>query len=70
MARLGKNVLRLRKSKEDSNGRKLSQQFLATHAGIALSSLVDIEQGKANIRLSTIQSLAKALDVSPIDLLK
>ncbi len=70
MQRVGKNVTRLRKGTKGKAGRNLSQQALSSKADIALSSLVDIEQGKANIRLSTVMSVAKALGVPPHELLK
>lgn len=45
--------------------RSLSQQRLAALANIPRPNLSDIEKGKRNVTLSTIRSLAQALEVSP-----
>lgn len=45
--------------------RSLTQEQLANRAGIPRPNLSDIEKGKRDVTLSTIRSLAKALDVSP-----
>ena len=48
----------------------LTQEELATRAGINRSYLAGIEAGRRNISAKTIERLAKALEVSPADLLK
>jgi transcriptional regulator with XRE-family HTH domain len=52
------NVLRLLQE------RGLTKQQLAKKAGISLSLLSDLTHGKANPTLSTMESIADALDVS------
>ena len=60
--KIGKNLRRLR---ED---RLLTQAELADRAGIALSSLVRIENDQVDPRFSSIRKLARALDADPREL--
>ena len=60
--KIGNNLRRLR---ED---RLLTQAELAERAGIALSSLVRIENDQVNPRFSSIRKLAGALDADPKEL--
>lgn len=57
----GENLRNIRKSK------KLSTEQLANLAEIELVQVNRIELGKTNPKLSTIRSLARALDISPKD---
>jgi transcriptional regulator with XRE-family HTH domain len=50
--------------------RKLSQQALATKAGISVSFQSMLERGNRSPALDTIDQLAKALAVKPLDLLR
>ena len=59
---LGKNIKRLR------NGAGLSQNALATAAGISLPSIKLIESGKGSPRMNTLQQIAGALQVKLQDL--
>lgn len=61
---LGKNI---RKYRKVSN---MSQGDLANIIESYQTYISDIEMGKKNITLDTIQSIAKALDVDVVDLLK
>ena len=49
--------------------RRWSQASLAAQANITQAAVAKIERGQANPRLSTIEQLATALDVHPIELL-
>jgi transcriptional regulator with XRE-family HTH domain len=60
--KIGDNLRRLR---ED---RLLTQAELAELAGIALSSLVRIENDQVDPRFSSIRKLARALDADPKEL--
>ena len=62
--KIGDNLRRLR---ED---RLLTQAELAERAGIALSSLVRIENDQVEPRFSSIRKLARALDADPKELTK
>jgi transcriptional regulator with XRE-family HTH domain len=62
VVKIGRNLRRLR---ED---RLLTQAELAEHAGIALSSLVRIENDQVDPRFKSIRKLAHALDVHPLEL--
>jgi transcriptional regulator with XRE-family HTH domain len=62
VVKIGRNLRRLR---ED---RLLTQAELADRAGIALSSLVRIENDQVDPRFSSIRKLARALDVDPHEL--
>ncbi len=64
VVKIGKNLRRLR---ED---RLLTQAELAERAGIALSSLVRVENDQVDPRFSTIRKLARALDIHPRELTK
>jgi transcriptional regulator with XRE-family HTH domain len=64
VVKIGRNLKRLR---ED---RLLTQAELAEHAGVALSSLVRIENDQVDPRFSSIRKLARALDVEPKELTK
>lgn len=70
--RIANNVKRLRdlKGKKEPN-KKLTLQVLATRAGVAASTIHEIEKGTAkNIKLSTLVALARALEISdPAELL-
>jgi transcriptional regulator with XRE-family HTH domain len=58
MDRIAKNVRQARVSSE------LSQQVLATNAGIATTTLSDIERGQAfNLKLSTLIAIARQLKI-------
>ena len=48
---------------------KLTQEALASRAGINRSYLAGIESGRRNPSARTIEKLARALGVSPADLL-
>lgn len=60
----GKSVRRTRTE------RKMSMQTLANLADIELSQVHRIETGKINPKLSTIITIAKALNVKPEELFK
>jgi transcriptional regulator with XRE-family HTH domain len=62
VVKIGRNLKWLR---ED---RLLTQAELAERAGIALSSLVRIENDQVDPRFSSIRKLARALDVHPREL--
>ena len=62
--KLGENLKKLRIKKD------ISQIELARILGVDRSFVSNIENGKNNPTLSTITSLAKALDVSTNELLK
>ena len=49
--------------------RKLSQEALAAKAGLSVSSISMLERGQRTPPLDTLESLAKALSVSPTSLL-
>ncbi len=59
----GENLRRIRKEKG------LSMEALANLAEIELSQIYRIETGKINCKVTTLLRIAKALDVSPKDLL-
>lgn len=48
--------------------RGLSQETLASHAGLSRQGIQKIENGSIHVRLSTLQQLALALDVTVADL--
>lgn len=58
----GKNVRRIRKSKN------LTMEQLANIAEIEVSQIYRIENAVRNIRLSTVFTIAKALEVNPQEL--
>jgi transcriptional regulator with XRE-family HTH domain len=62
--RLGRNVSRLRK---DAG---MSQETFADHAGIHRTYASDIERGARNPTILVVERLAKALGVTPGNLLE
>ncbi len=64
VVKIGKNLRRLREE------RLLTQAELAERAGIALSSLVRVENDQVDPRFTTIRKLARALDVDHRELTK
>ncbi len=48
--------------------RLLSQRDLAEQAGVALKTVVDVEHGRIEPRLSTMRRLCEALDVEPSEI--
>ena len=58
---------RLRDLRRD---RMLTQRDLAARAGIALSTVVNLEKQHTEPRFGTIRKLADALDVEPTRLMK
>ncbi|MBL4656362.1 MAG: helix-turn-helix transcriptional regulator [Flavobacteriales bacterium] len=59
----GKNLRRIRESKG------MSQETLGLNAGSFQSTVLRIEHGESNPKLTTIVALAKALGVEPKELL-
>lgn len=64
LKKFGEYVLKLRKA------RNLSQEQLAELAGLHRNYIGGIERGERNVALINIVRLAKALGVSPSELLK
>lgn len=60
---IGKNIVRLRKA------RKLTQEDLCGIAQIDRSYLSEIENGKMNVTIKSLVSIATALDCSLKDLI-
>lgn len=58
-----KNVVRLRKKAN------LTQEALATKAGVCTSYVSMLERGERNPPLDTVESIAKALGAKPYQLL-
>lgn len=50
--------------------RKLSQQALASRAGVSISYISMLERGERTPPLDTLEALARALSVSPLALLQ
>ncbi len=50
--------------------RKLSQEMLAKKAGISVSYVSMLERGERTPPLDTLETLAKALSVAPLQLLQ
>ena len=50
--------------------RKLSQQSVASKAGLSVSYVSMLERGERTPPLETLEAVAKALSVSPLDLLR
>lgn len=59
----GENLKKIRTAK------KLSRDTLAAYAGVEVMQIYRIETGKINTTISTLQSLATALDIHPKRLL-
>ena len=64
LKKFGEYILKLRKAKN------LSQEQLAELAGLHRNYIGGIERGERNVALVNIVRLAKALGVSPSELLK
>lgn len=56
--------------KEIRQGKKLSQEDLAFKAGLTLSQVGRIERGKINTSISTIYTIAKALEIESFELFR
>lgn len=54
---IGMNIVKIRKEQ------KMCQEELAFRANVSISRLRDIEHGKANSSIDTLESIAKALRV-------
>ena len=63
IAVLAENIRRLRRE------RNLSQEEFADICGLHRTYVGSVERGERNITLSSLELLAKALDVSVVDLL-
>jgi len=61
---IGDNIRKYRKSG------KLTQKDLGEAIGISNTYLSDIETGRTNPSIKTLKKIAKALDISYIELLK
>ncbi len=61
---LGKNIKYYRAKLE------MTQEELAKQSGINRSYLASLERGRRNTTVKTVEMLAKALDVSTMDLLR
>ena len=59
----GKHLQKVRKLKN------LTQEDLSFEAGITLSQIARIETGRLNTTISTVKTIAKALNVQPKELL-
>ncbi len=57
------------KLKEVRRDRMLTQRDLADRAGVALSTIVNLEKQHTEPRFGTVRKLAKALDVGPKELI-
>lgn len=55
---IGKNIVALREAK------KISQEELALESDLSVTRLRDIEHGRANPSLDTLESLAKTLNMT------
>ncbi|MBO1264879.1 helix-turn-helix transcriptional regulator [Proteiniclasticum sp. SCR006] len=64
MVSIGDNIRKYRKSG------KLTQKDLGEAIGISNTYLSDIETGRTNPSIKTLKKIAKALDISYIELLK
>lgn len=63
-SKYGENIRRIRREKE------LSQEKLAELAGLDPKTIIQIEGGRRNPTLGSLQKIAKALKVDLIDLLR
>lgn len=61
--RLGRELKRVRRD------RRLTQEDLADRVGLGRTSIVNIEKGEQRIYVHTLLDLARALQVSPAELL-
>ena len=61
---VGANIRRMRRQQG------LTQAVLAQRARLSMGYVSLIEQGRANPRLETLSALSKALETSPMDLLR
>ncbi len=66
MGRMVIDAMRLRRLRED---RVLSQRELAREAGLAYGTIWRLENGYPNARPATVRAVAKALGVTPRELL-
>ena len=48
----------------------MTQERLSSFAGIARSHLVELENGKKTVKLSTLWNIAYALDLKPSELIR
>lgn len=62
--KLGHNVATLRKGKQQT------QKQLADKIGVHSTRVSDIENGRSDVRLSTVERYAKALGATPEELLQ
>ena len=62
--RFGQRIRRLREA------RGWSFTYLSVHSGVAKSTLLEVEKGRADLRLSTIAALAGSFDKTLSELLR
>ena len=63
-ATLSKNIKKFRKE------RGLSQEGLASIADLHRTYIGSVERGERNITISSLERIAEALNIDPLDLLK
>ena len=61
--RRGRLVTRLREQ------RLWTRERLAHEAGVSVTTISGVEEGRTRVRLGTVEKLSKALGVNPLDLL-